>query len=331
MPTAAPLNGKDVAGFLVACAFPDRVSRRRHAGGYQLANGRSANLAGPDPLNKHRWLAVAEVGGLAKRKGDIIRTAAPLNPEHFADALAGLKTSQTFVEWDKKSGRFIAEQQVKVGQLVLDRSPLDVVPEDQKVTAVCNLIRQEGLSIFTCFAEFEILSQKVRLIRQHLHPDWPDLTQAVLLDSLEIWLAPYLTNITKLNDLKKIDLTQVCKDRLGYQRQQDLNQLTPESIGVPSGSKIKINYREDPPVLAVKLQEMFGLEQTPAILNGKVDLLVHLLSPAGRPVQVTQDLAGFWRSSYQEVKKEMKGRYPKHPWPDDPTQAVATRHTRRRT
>ena len=115
------------------------------------------------------------------------------------------------------------------------------------------------------------------------------------------------------------------------QRQQTLKQLVPVTISVPSGSSIRIDYRENPPVLAVKLQEMFGLDQTPSILDGKVSLLCHLLSPAGRPLQVTQDLAGFWRSSYQEVKKEMKGRYPKHPWPDDPTVAVATRYTQQRS
>jgi ATP-dependent helicase HrpB len=320
-----------LTGYLVACAFPDRISRRRHAGGYQLANGRSANFASADSLNKHRWLAVAEVGGIARRKGDMIRTAAVLDSSLFDGILSEMQSHQTKVEWDKKSGRFVAEEQTCIGQLVIERTPLLKVPETEKISAICDLIRTEGMTLFKAFAEFCTYRNRTALIRQHIDPSWPNLDDSALLESLEAWLGPYLTPIKKLDELKKLDLVQIWQDRLGHQRQQTLKQLVPVTISVPSGSSIRIDYRENPPVLAVKLQEMFGLDQTPSILDGKVSLLCHLLSPAGRPLQVTQDLAGFWRSSYQEVKKEMKGRYPKHPWPDDPTVAVATRYTQQRS
>jgi len=151
-----------------------------------------------------------------------------------------------------------------------------------------------------------------------------------LLATLEDWLAPYLNDVNLLNDFKKVKLTEILHALLPWEKQQALNKLAPTHLKVPSGSSIRIDYTESPPVLAVKLQEMFGCEQSPAIVAGKVPLLIHLLSPAGKPLQITQDLAGFWRSSYHEVKKEMKGRYPKHPWPDDPLVAIATRKTKRR-
>jgi ATP-dependent helicase HrpB len=159
--------------------------------------------------------------------------------------------------------------------------------------------------------------------------DWPDVSQPGLLASLEVWLAPYLDNVNLLQDFKKLNLKDILNALLPYPKQQQLDQLVPQRLNVPSGSSIAINYLESPPVLAVKLQEMFGAEQSPSIISGKVTLVVHLLSPAGRQLQITQDLAGFWRTTYHDVKKEMKGRYPKHPWPDDPLVAVATRKTKR--
>jgi ATP-dependent helicase HrpB len=325
------LEPKAVTGYLVASAFPDRIGRRRHAGGFQLANGRSANLPDGDRLGKYRWLAIAEVGGIARRKGDVIRTATPLDADLFETSLGMLKHTATQIEWDKKSGRFIAERQTLVGSLILDREDLKEISEVEKVVAICAHVRKEGLALFKIYQKFNEWRNRVQLARQHVKSDWPDLCDRVLLDTLEDWLGPYLGPISRLDDLKKINIEQIWIDVLGFQKQKDMARLVPEVIRVPSGSKIKINYQEQPPVLAVKLQEMFGCEATPTILDGKVALLIHLLSPAGRPLQVTQDLAGFWHSSYKEVKKEMKGRYPKHPWPDDPTAAVATRHTKKRS
>jgi ATP-dependent helicase HrpB len=159
---------------------------------------------------------------------------------------------------------------------------------------------------------------------------WPDLSDEALLATLEEWLLPFLGPVRRLEDFQKLDLKAIMHARLPWPLPLDLERLAPERIAVPSGSVIPIDYCQETPVLAVKLQEMFGCEETPTVADGKVPLLVHLLSPAQRPLQVTRDLAGFWRSSYQDVKREMKGRYPKHPWPDDPLLATATRHTKRR-
>jgi len=166
------------------------------------------------------------------------------------------------------------------------------------------------------------------LLRAESQSTWPDLSDDYLLNHVDWWLGPYLGPITTVNGFKKLDVLQILKSLINFEELSQLNKLAPERIKVPSGSNIKINYGESPPVLAVKLQEMFGVVETPSIANGNVKLLVHLLSPAGRPLQVTQDLAGFWKSSYFDVKKEMKGRYPKHPWPDDPLIAIPTRKTR---
>ena len=160
---------------------------------------------------------------------------------------------------------------------------------------------------------------------------WPDVSQAGLLATLDQWLGPWLDGVNLLQDLKKLDLKKILAALLPWDRQQRLDELAPVRLKVPSGSSIAIDYMQSPPVLAVKLQEMFGCEQTPTVAGGRVPLLVHLLSPAGRPLQITQDLAGFWRSSYEQVRKDMKGRYPKHPWPDDPLTATPTRNTRHRS
>ena len=159
---------------------------------------------------------------------------------------------------------------------------------------------------------------------------WPDLSDEALLDTLEDWLLPYLGQVRRLQDFQGLDLKAILHALLPWPLPLELERLAPERLAVPSGSSVAIDYSQDPPVLAVKLQEMFGCEETPTIAGGRVALQVHLLSPRRRPLQVTQDLAGFWRSGYQEVKREMKGRYPKHPWPDDPLQALATRHTKKR-
>jgi ATP-dependent helicase HrpB len=166
----------------------------------------------------------------------------------------------------------------------------------------------------------------VNLVYLHLEEkgEWPDLSEQALLDSLETWLGPYLDGVNSMKDVCKLDLSSILKSLLPWSLSQQLESLAPSVYPVPSGSKISLDYLQSPPVLAVKLQEMFGCAETPSIINGRVKLLVHLLSPAKRPLQVTQDLAGFWGSSYNDVKKELKGRYPKHPWPDDPMSAVAT-------
>jgi ATP-dependent helicase HrpB len=164
----------------------------------------------------------------------------------------------------------------------------------------------------------------------HIDPDWPDVSDAALLTSLESWLQPYVTNMSRLSHLERLDLHNILLAQLSWEQQRQLDQLLPTHLSVPSGSRIRIDYTSFPPVLAVRLQEMFGLADTPRIAKGKIAVLLHLLSPARRPVQITQDLAGFWQSSYHEVKKDLKGRYPKHHWPDNPLTAQATSKIKRK-
>lgn len=329
------ISADQLAGYLLACAYPDRIARRRHSGGYQLANGRSASFVGQPNLEKCSWLAVAEVSSQPSNpkgsKGDIIRSATELDDALFQSALSNAVTDHTVAEWDKQSNRFIAEQQRKIGALTLQRTRLDNVPAEAKSAALIEHIRKQGLNLLNWTPEIRQWCARVTLAKSNdSQHSWPDVSETGLLTSLDKWLGPYLSEVNTLNDFKKIKLAEVLHALTPWDQQQALNQLVPTHFHVPSGSKIRIDYTENPPVLAVKLQEMFGCETTPTVLNGKVPLLVHLLSPAGRPLQVTQDLAGFWRTSYHDVKKDMKGRYPKHPWPDDPLVAIATRKTKHR-
>jgi len=329
---ATSISFEQASGYLLACAYPDRIARRRQSGGYQLANGRSANLVGEHHLGNSRWLAVAGVSSIAGGKGDVIRSAAALDEALFSSLLIDFIRIETIAEWDNRSGRFVAEEQHKIGALILQRTSLDDVPSDAKTGALIKYIRKQGLKLLPWKAELHQWCARVTLLRSiEGDENWPDLSEAALFATLEDWLAPYLHEVNLLQDFKKLDLKTILHALLPWEKHQQLNQLAPQRLTVPSGSNIAIDYRESPPVLAVKLQEMFGCEQSPTIIDGKVPLLVHLLSPAGRPLQITQDLAGFWRSSYHQVKKEMKGRYPKHPWPDDPLVATATRKTKLRS
>jgi ATP-dependent helicase HrpB len=326
------VKADQMVGYLLACAYPDRIARVRYSGGYQLANGRSASFWGQHRLAKNRWLAVSEVSSVIGGKGDIIRTATALDERLFDTALNHLVSSEATAQWDKKTNRFIAENQTKIGQLILQKTALDKVPAEAKRKALCLHIQKQGLTLLPWTAELEQWCARITLLGSiETNQGWPDVSQTRLLASIETWLAPYLDDVNLLQDFKKLNLKDILGTLLPYQKQQQLNQLAPARLTVPSGSSIAINYLESPPVLAVKLQEMFGCEQSPSVISGKVTLVVHLLSPAGRPLQITQDLAGFWRTSYHDVKKEMKGRYPKHPWPDDPLVAIATRKTKRRS
>ncbi|WP_439106835.1 ATP-dependent helicase HrpB [Congregibacter sp.] len=330
VPARVPRPKPDqLCGFLLASAYPDRIARQRHSGGYQLANGRSCQFDSPKALGGSKWLAVAEVGGMSGRKGDMIRSAAPLDPALFDTLLQEQLSEETLVDWDSKSGRFIAERQVKVGALSLHRERLTDVSDEARTEKLIRLTRDAGLANLPWSEQSNALLSKVRLMSQ-LESGWPALDIPELTKTLDHWLAPYLLTVKKLSDLKNIDLFSALQSQLSWDQQQRLKTELPERFAVPSGSQIKINYGEDPPTLPVKLQEMFGCQQTPSVASGRIALVVHLLSPAGRPLQITQDLPGFWQSSYEAVKKEMRGRYPKHPWPDDPANAEPTRYTKHR-
>lgn len=333
----------DIAGFLIACAYPERIARRttQNAADYRLANGYIATLAGDDPLSRSSWLAIAEMGGVKQagvsRQQHRIFAAASLDPDLFAHALAHRVDTVDVMEWDENRQRFMTERRTAVGKLVLHRQPLDNPAPETKTAALVQLVQRHGLDLLPWDndlrqwqARVQLLHQTSATIRSGERLPWPDVSDDRLLDTIGAWLVPHLADINTLEDFQKLDLHAMLAGLLPWPLPNHLDQLAPRMMTAPSGCRHAIDYLADPPVLRIKLQEMFGCAETPTIINGQVPLMLHLLSPAGRPLQVTQDLGGFWKSSYFDVRREMKGRYPKHPWPDDPMTAEATRHTKRR-
>ena len=311
-------------GLLLAFAYPDRIAQARPggAGRYLLSNGKGAMLNELDPLATQNLLAVAELGG-SEREARVY-LAAPLELSdilrHFGEHIR----EQRLIDWDQEKQLVVARRQKRLGSLILHDAPTNA-EGGELIQALLSGIRRQGLDALPWDEDSRAWCQRVDFLRK-LKPDagWPDVSNQVLSASLEDWLAPYLNGMTRLNQLKNLKLKDILSGMLDWPRQQELDRFAPTHIQVPSGSRIRIDYANDPPVLAVRLQEMFGLSDTPCIANGNVPLLLHLLSPARRPIQVTRDLAGFWRTTYAEVKKDLKGRYPKHFWPDDPLQAEAT-------
>jgi len=324
------------SALLLAWAYPDRVASQRSKGSaqYHLSNGRAAALRDHDGLSKHRWLVVGELGGQQGKAQDQIYLAAALDEALFDDYLVTSISEEVVVEWDEQTGKLVAEERRMLGRLSVSRRRLESISNEQRASALLGLVRKRGLGLMSWPEALQQWRARIGLLREvnagSTENPWPDVSDTGLLTSLDVWLLPYLDRVTTLNHFKQLDTAAMLSTLLSWPLPAELDRLAPLRIAVPSGSNIAIDYAQSPPVLAVKLQEMFGCEHTPAIAQGKVKLLVHLLSPARHPLQVTQDLAGFWRGSYQDVKKEMKGRYPKHPWPDNPLEALATKKTKRR-
>ncbi|MBD8808688.1 ATP-dependent helicase HrpB [Pseudomonas syringae] len=318
-------------GALLALAYPDRVSQQRRPGGaeYRLANGRAALFAEADALMKQVWIVVADLGSRQGQREERIYLAAEFDPALFDSVLAEQVTLLDQIDWDEREGVFRAERQRKVGELILSREPLTGLDEATRSRALLALVRRKGLELLPWTPELRQWQARVALLRQldlekQPSSEWPDVCDASLLDTLESWLQPYLGKVTRLSHFGNLDLSSILRNLLPWPLPQRLDELAPHHLSVPSGSSVRLDYSEHPPILAVRLQELFGLADTPRIANGRQVVKLHLLSPARRPVQVTQDLANFWRSTYAEVKKDLKGRYPKHYWPDDPLVAEAT-------
>ena len=313
-------------GRLLAWAYPDRIAARRpdSVGRYHLVNGRGAYFDPPDPLGAHDFLVIAELDG--ERRDARIYMAAAYHRDTLIDQFNHRIQWQDKVLWDPQRQAVTALRQAMLGALTLHSEPLSA-PDPQALTAAMIAgIRASGIAVLPWTPSLHIWHARVMLLRRHMSGEevWPDLSDAALSADLEAWLAPYLEGITSIKALARLDLHNALRNQLSYRQQQLLDTLAPTHIVVPSGSRRPIDYSADTPVLAVRLQEMFGAIDTPAIVNGRLPLQLHLLSPAGRPAQITQDLAGFWRNSYPAVKKDLKGRYPKHHWPDDPLSAQPT-------
>ncbi|QAY84164.1 ATP-dependent helicase HrpB [Pseudomonas arsenicoxydans] len=305
-------------GALLALAYPDRVAQQRRAGGaeYRLANGRAALFAEADSLMKQPWLVIADLGSRQGQREERIYLAADFDPALFDSVLAEQVRVVDQLDWDEREGVLRAERQRKVGELILSREPLTGLDETARSQALVNLVRRKGLELLPWTPELRQWQARVALLRQldlgsKSASEWPDVSDAALLKNLEYWLMPYLGKVSRLSHFANLDLSSIVHNLLPWPLPQRLDELAPHHLSVPSGSSIRLDYSEQPPILAVRLQELFGLAETPRIAGGRQVVKLHLLSPARRPVQVTQDLANFWRSTYAEVKKDLKGRYPK--------------------
>lgn len=316
-------------GVLLVHAYPERIACARPGNNaqFQLSNGSYAMALHTDDLAHEPWLAVAHLDardGLGK-----IFLASPLNPKD----LAPLVKQQQTVTWDMRKGGLSATHDLRIGSIVLQSKPLALPDPQLVVNAICNAVTKEGERLLDFNDDVAQWQNRVLSLKTwHPSGNWPDVSTQTLLHTTHQWLAPYVGQVKKNEDLKKLDLLNILHHHLDWEKQALLDQLAPSRLEVPSGSKIKLHYHPNgsSPVLAVRLQEMFGLAETPCVNNGKVPVLLHLLSPGFKPVQVTSDLRSFWNHTYFEVKKELRTRYPKHVWPDDPWKEQAVRGARRR-
>ena len=322
----------DAIPALLAQGFPDRIARRRgQEGRYQLANGMGAMLDADDALNRHEWLiAPLLLQGNAAPDARILQACA-LDIDALTARCPSLLQQSDTIEWDDTQGTLKALRRSQIGQLTLSVRPLAKLSESELHQAMLTGIREKGLSVLNWTSAAQQLRLRLQCAAQWLPEEaWPAVDDATLLDELETWLLPHMTGVHSLRGLKSVDIYQALRDRLPWSLQQRLESSLPTHYTVPTGSQIAIRYDEDnPPALAVRMQEMFGEASTPTIAQGRVALVLELLSPAQRPLQITRDLSAFWQGAYREVQKEMKGRYPKHVWPDDPANTAPTRRTKK--
>jgi ATP-dependent helicase HrpB len=318
-------------GALVALAYPDRIGQRREGerGRFLLRNGRGARFAEPQTLEGEDWIVAAEVQGHGT-DARLFR-AAPLTLDDIETHFGTQATETEEVFWDEAVERVVARRRRMLGALTLSEAPL-ASPDPAAVAAAMTAgIRAGGLATLPWPSETRQLRDRLAFLHALDPEHWPDASDAALAASLEEWLQPFLTGLRRRAELRQVDLAAALLARVPWEQARRLDELAPTHVGVPSGSRIRVDY-SDPasPALAVRLQEVFGLLETPRVGGGRVPLTMHLLSPAQRPVQVTRDLASFWRDAYFDVRKDLRGRYPKHHWPDDPLTAQPTRRTRRR-
>jgi ATP-dependent helicase HrpB len=321
----------DTLSRLLLAAYPDRVAQRREGGGrvYVLSQGRGVRLSMDSHLVNDPFIIAVQVDAGMKAEG-VVHLAAPVTEAVIRSECALRMQTVRRVEWDKSQARIAANVEERLDAMVLSARPFK--PSDEEAAPIlCEAIRTTpGILTFT--KEARQFQARVGLMKKAFPEEtWPDLADHALLSRPEEWLLPWLANIRTALGLGGLPVPAALKARLTWEQGRLLDKRAPLSIPVPSGSQITLDYASgEQPVLAVKLQEMFGLADTPLLAEGRVRVLLHLLSPARRPVQVTQDLKGFWDTGYPLVKKDLKGRYPKHPWPDDPWNAVPTRRAKPR-
>ena len=330
---AAPSASASV-GLLLAFAYPDRIGLRRagEGGRYTLANGRGARFAEPQPLARQELIVAVD---LDDRDRDArILLAAPLGRAELMEHFAAELRRRERIAWDSREQAVRARRTVELGALMLEDKPLAAVPADGARAAMLAGVRELGIGALAWDRDARDLQARIAFVRSQLAPHaaaaWPEVSDAALLQRLEDWLAPRLEGVTRREHLARVPLAVALQALLSAEQRRLLAQWAPAHLGLPGGTRVRIDYLdESAPLVAVRLQEAFGLTATPRLGARQVPVTFRLLSPAQRPVQVTRDLAGFWRGSYAEVRKQLRGRYPKHDWPEDPLAVPPPRGRRR--
>ena len=320
-------------GALVAYAYPERVAMALDdIGTFRLANGVEVVLDRNDPLTSYEWIAVASMFAIPGRKGKVF-LAVPIDIYSVASELV---TERDNVSWDSRQGCVVMLRERRIGKLVIESSPIHNAERQLIINTICNAVKKDGLSMFDWSSIQGLQLRVAKVYEWHPEMDIPNISTEHLMDTATEWLPFYLEQDgrlkTTISDLKKINLYDVVWSLIPYDLQQVIDRLAPTHIQVPTGSRIKVDYRlgAELPVLSVRLQECFGMQDTPCVNDGKQPILLELLSPGFKPVQLTQDLQSFWQNTYFEVRKELKRRYPKHYWPENPLEAEAVRGVKRR-
>jgi len=330
LPARAPVGEANLAGLLLSFAYPDRIGQRRsgQAGRFLLRNGQGAATTDP-VLGLAEWIVAADLDG--DRRESRIWRAAPLTLAEIEAEYAEAMVIEEEIEWNESAGAVVARRCRRLDALVLSATPLRDPPPDRVVEVLLGALTRDGIARLPWGEAANQLRRRLAFLHR-LDDEWPDVSDEALLARLGEWLGPRLAGLRRRDQVAGVDLASAIGALLTWEQKAKVDQLAPTHMEVPSGSRIPIDYL-DPhvPVLAVRLQEIFGWIRTPTVAGGRVPLTLHLLSPARRPVQVTRDLAGFWRTTYFEVKKDLKGRYPRHHWPDDPLTAIPTRRARPRS
>ena len=323
-------NGERSTGALLALAYPDRIAKNRGAGGgFLLANGRGGVVDPASPLAREPFLVVAELTGAAAASRIVL--AAPIEVAEIEARFAGQIDDRSEVSFDMASASLRARRRQRLGALVLSEQTMPVTSDSESARLLAKGIAELGIGKLPWTKAQLQLRNRVMFLRRAEGDEWPDLSDTALAATSAEWLAPFLTGRTARSQIGADDLTAALDALIPWNLRKRLDAEAPTHFTAPSGSHAPIDYEaEEGPKLAIRVQELFGLAVHPTIAGGRVPLLIELLSPAHRPVQLTRDLPGFWRGSYKDVKTEMRGRYPRHPWPDDPLKAPATRRAKPR-
>ncbi|CDG13959.1 TPA: ATP-dependent helicase HrpB [Serratia marcescens] len=332
LPQRAGQVDVDLAPRLLAQAFTDRIAQRRGQDGrYLLANGLGAAMNQDEALSRAPWLIVPSLLQSHNSPDARILLALPVDIEALAAQLPAIVTQRTAVEWDEEKGTLRAWKRQQIGRLTLRAQPLAKPADEELQQALLDWVRAQGLAVLNWEGAAEQLRVRLQCAQAWLpEAEWPAMDEEPLLAALDQWLLPSLNGVRDLRGLKQVNIAEALSRLLDWQQKQRLDNALPTHYTVPTGSRLPIRYEAGkPPALAVRLQEVFGEQRSPMLAEGRIPVVLELLSPAHRPLQITGDLAAFWQGAYREVQKEMKGRYPKHVWPDDPATAVPTRRTKK--